>query len=51
MIKPFYIAKDLKRSQILEYIRSFAYELYGEDENIRWIDDTPSNSKQLAFVD
>tara|TARA_Y100001968_G_scaffold238272_1_gene221599 strand:+ start:1065 stop:2084 length:1020 start_codon:yes stop_codon:yes gene_type:complete len=50
MMKPFYLAKDLKRSQILEYIRNFAYELYGEDENIRWIDDTPSNSKQLPSL-
>ena len=50
LLKPFYVAKDLKRSQILEYIRNFAYELYGEDENIRWIDDTPSNSIQFPFL-
>ena len=50
MNKPFYVAKDLTRLQILEYIRHFAYELYEEDENKRWIDDTPANSIQLPFL-
>ena len=50
MMKPFIVAKDLTRSQILDYIRNFAYELYGAEENIRWIDDTPSNSIQLPFL-
>ena len=50
MIKPFYKGKALKRYQILEFIREFAYELYGNDGDIRWVDDTPANSFQIPFL-
>ncbi len=49
-MKPFYIGKDLTRLELLDFIREFANELYGNYGNRRWIDDTPSNSIQIPFL-
>ncbi|OAZ08144.1 hypothetical protein TH4_19055 [Thalassospira tepidiphila MCCC 1A03514] len=50
LLKPFFVTKQFERAELLDIARGFLCDLYGTISQLRWVDDTPSNSLAVDFL-
>lgn len=50
LLRPFFITQQFDRLELLDIARDFLCDLYGAKSQLRWVDDTPSNSLAVDFL-
>lgn len=50
LLKPFFVTRKFDRAELLDIARDFLCDLYGAKSQLRWVDDTPSNSLAVDFL-
>ncbi len=50
LLRPFFVTRQFDRAEMLVIARDFLCDLYGAKSQLRWVDDTPSNSLAVDFL-